>query len=225
VLGFLPRYFGSAEDFNIGLRRFVTDAIGLALGRPGRRALGTVVAGLLERAGQGDVRLAVGRLLSPEEAQALRRAHGLPTEDLGELLLVQLGDELVRAATMVVLLGLLAWVLVRIGRRRPAGPAGVFQAAMAAVAAYLVLVPTAMHAWYAVWILPFLTVRRSPAWLWFTGTVSLSYLTYAWAGLPLWVRLVEYLPLYGLLLWEWRRARGRDARDAPGGCEPATRPV
>jgi len=222
VLGFLPRYFGSAEDFNIGLRLFVTDGIGLVLGAPGRRALGAVVAGLLERLGQGDVRLAVGRLLSPEEAQALRRVHDMPTQDLGEVLLQQLGSELVRALVMVLLLGVLALVLVRIGRRRPPGPAGVFRAAMAAVAAYLVLVPTAMHAWYAVWILPFLAARRSPAWVWFTGMVSLSYLKYAWDGLPLWVRLVEYLPLYGLLLWEWRRGR---ARGAPDGCGPATRPV
>jgi hypothetical protein len=81
---------------------------------------------------------------------------------------------------------------------------------MVAVAAYLVLAPTAMHPWYAVWILPFLTVRPSAAWLWFSGAVALSYLKYAWepAAFPFWARAVEFLPLYGLLVWEWRTGRG-----------------
>lgn len=154
VLGFLPEYFGSAEDFNIGLRFFVTEAIGL-------------------------------------------------------------GGDVARGIVMLLLGGALLAVLARIGRGLTEDAAGVFRAGMAAVAAYLLLIPTAMHPWYAVWILPFLAVRPSPAWLWFTGAVSLSYLGYLWqpTGVPLWLRAIEFLPLYALVVWEWRRERaGRSGR-------------
>lgn len=163
VLGFLPEYFGSAEDFNIGLRFFLTDGIGL-------------------------------------------------------------GGEVARGTTMLLLFGILLAVLLRIARRRTEDASGVFRAGMGAAAAYLVLVPTAVHAWYAVWILPFLAVRASAAWLWFSGAVALSYLTYAWepAGFPFWVRALEFFPLYGLLAWEWlsgrapRAASDRARRWRPG---------
>jgi succinate dehydrogenase hydrophobic anchor subunit len=159
VLGFLPEYFGRVEDFNVGLRFFLTEGIGLR--------------------GEGE-----------------------------------------RGIAMLLLFGILLAVLFRIGRGRSEDARGVFEAGLAAVAAYLVLVPTAMHPWYAVWILPFLTVRPSLAWLWFSGAVTLSYLTYNW-GFPFWLRAVEFLPLYALLAWEWRRpgagvgapaGRGNDAR-------------
>jgi hypothetical protein len=154
VLGFLPEYFGSGEDFNVGLRFFLTEAIGL-------------------------------------------------------------GGEVARGTVMLLLFCALAVVLAWIGRGLEESPAGVCRAGMAAVSAYLVLVPTAMHPWYVLWMLPFLTVRVSFAWLWFSGAVSLSYLKYHWdpAGFPLWLRVVEFFPLYALLAWEWTR---RDAVRAPG---------
>jgi hypothetical protein len=148
VTGFLPEYFGSAEDFNVGLRFFLSQGIGL-------------------------------------------------------------GGEVARGVVMLLLFGLLAVVLLLIARRRTEDFAGIFGAAMGAAAAYLLLVPTAMHPWYVLWILPFVAVQPSAAWLYFSGAVVLSYLKYAWepAGLPLWVRAVEFLPLYGLLAWEWGRGR------------------
>jgi hypothetical protein len=159
VLGFLPEYFGSAEDFNIGLRYFLTGWI-------------------------------------PVRDPILREA--------------------IRGVTMLGLVGALLVVLARIARDRREDAEGVFRATMTAAAAYLVLVPTAMHAWYAVWIMPFLAVSPSPAWLWFTGAVSLSYLTYVWgpAELPFWLRALEFVPLYGLLAWEYRT--GRLARPGSG---------
>ncbi len=149
VIGFLPEYFSSGEDFNIGLRFFLTEGIGL-------------------------------------------------------------NGEAIRGVVMLLLFGGLLALLLQINRQRTEDTWGIFAAGMAAVAAHLTLVPTAMHPWYAVWILPFLTVRPSAAWLWFTGAVSLSYLKYAWepAGFPFWVRAVEFLPFYALLLWEWWRSRG-----------------
>jgi len=153
VVGFLPEYFGSAEDFNIGLRHFLTG--------------------------------------------------WLPLEGVAR--------EVVRGVTMLALGTALVVALARIARRRGEEPAAIFRAGLAAAGAYLLLVPTALHAWYALWIVPFLAVRPSPAWLWWSGAVSLSYLTYAWEGLPFWLRVLEFWPLYGLLLWEWWRWR----RDAP----------
>ena len=150
VLGFLPEYVGRAEDFNIGLRFFVTEALGL-------------------------------------------------------------DGERVRALAMLVLLAALLVVLLRIRRRLTEDAAGIVRAGRAAAGAYLALVPTAMHPWYALWILPFVTLAPSAAWLWFSGAVSLSYLAYAWlpAPFPLWLRAVEWLPLYALLGWGARRgARG-----------------
>ncbi len=216
VVGFLPRYFSSAEDFNIGLRLFLTDAIGLVIGDRARHALGRFAVGLMQASGYLDPQVPLGQLLSPEEAASLRQALSMPSEEIGQVLLLQLGNEVIRAVAILVSFAVLTAVLILIGRAHGRGVLGIFRAGMAAVAAYLVLVPTAMHPWYAVWILPFLTVHRSAAWLWFTGAVPLSYLKYAWGptGLPLWVRLLEFLPLYGLLVWEWRA--GRAAAQSPG---------
>ena len=148
VLGFLPEYFGGAEDFNVGLRAFLTEPLGL------------------------------------EGAAA----------------------EVSRGIAMIGLFGVLLAVLLGIGRKRAEDPGSILRAGLAAAAAYLVLVPTAMHPWYAVWMLPFVAARPSPAWLWFTGAVSLSYLGYLWqpTAVPLWLRAIEFFPFYALLWWEWR---------------------
>lgn len=161
VTGFLPEYFGSGEDFNVGLRFFLTEAVGLE-------------------------------------------------------------GEVARGVVMLLLFGLLGVVLAAIARRRTEDPVGIFRAGMAAVAAYLLLVPTAMHPWYVLWVLPFVAVQLSAAWLYFSGAVVFSYLKYAWepAGLPLWVRALEFLPLYGLLAWEWGRGR---AGLLPGDAGPEPR--
>jgi alpha-1,6-mannosyltransferase len=149
VVGFLPEYFSSAEDFNVGLRWFLTEGLGLG---------GDGVAG-----------------------------------------------EVARGIVMLLLFGLLGHVLLRIRSRLREDADGIFIAGFAALAAWLLLVPTALHAWYVIWILPFLAVVPSPAWIWLSGAVALSYLKYGWSELPLWARVVEFVPLYGLLIWEWRR--------------------
>jgi alpha-1,6-mannosyltransferase len=65
----------------------------------------------------------------------------------------------------------------------------------------IVLMPTALHPWYVVILVPFLCFFPSAAWLIFVCTVTVSYIYYAPAMhiLPLWVSLLEYLPLFGLL--------------------------
>jgi alpha-1,6-mannosyltransferase len=141
ALGFLPEYFTSPEDHNIGLRALLTYPFGFT----------------------GDV---------------------------------------ARAVAMALLFGTLAATLALIARRTRQDPAGLWRASALAVGAYLLLLPTAMHPWYVMWVVPFLCVRPSAAWLWFSGAVSISYLSYvvAPAPLPWWAWLLEYGPLYTLLL-------------------------
>ena len=116
---------------------------------------------------------------------------------------------------MVLLFALLAAGLLVIGRRAGQDAPGLWQASALAVGTYLLLLPTAMHPWYVVWIVPFLCARPSPAWLWFSGAVTLSYVAYvvAPAPLPAWAWLAQYGPLWVLLL---AAAVARLLRRAPG---------
>lgn len=122
--------------------------------------------------------------------------------------------EVPRGVAMAVLFVALAATVVIIGRRAGQDPPGLWRASTLAVGSYLLLVPTAMHPWYVVWVVPFLCVRPSPAWLWFSGAVTLSYVAYvvAPAPLPWWAWLLEYGPLYALLL----ASAARLARRTPG---------
>jgi alpha-1,6-mannosyltransferase len=150
ALGFLPEYFGVAEDHNIGLRALLTYPLGFA-------------------------------------------------------------DPVVRGGAMVLLFALLGAVLVGIGRGgRSDQGAGVVRATALAVGAYLVLVPTSMHPWYVLWMVPFLCVWPWSAWLYFSGAVTLSYVSFvvAPAPLPWWAWLGQYGPLYALLILSASRARG-----------------
>jgi hypothetical protein len=118
-----------------------------------------------------------------------------------------LTGELARAAAMALLFALMAGVVAWIGRAHGGDAAGMTRAGALAVATYLLLVPSSMHPWYALWIVPFLCFRPWPAWLYFSGAVALSYMSYVVepAPLPWWAWLAEYGPLYALLLYAgWR---------------------
>jgi len=156
-----------------------------------------------------------------------------PYEDnnigLRALLTYPLGftDPLVRGSAMALLFGLLALLLVWIARTRRPDGAGLWRAAASAVGAYVLLVPTAMHPWYVLWLVPFLCIRPSPPALFFTGAVTLSYVQYLVEPqiLPAWVWLAEYGTLYALLFREWQAGRlGMDTR-SPGGQAPAQAPA
>ena len=77
-----------------------------------------------------------------------------------------------------------------------------------------------LQPWYLVLIIPFLAVFHSPAWLYFSFAVCLSYLTFLSPDFeaPEWVRAVEYLPLFILLSVEYISffifSRGRPAWDS-----------
>jgi hypothetical protein len=115
--------------------------------------------------------------------------------------------DLARAVAMVSLFALMAGVVGWIGRANRGDGAGMTRAGALAVGTYLLLVPTAMHPWYVLWIVPFLCFRPWPAWLYWSGAVTLSYMSYvvAPALIPWWAWLAEYGPLYALLLHAgWR---------------------
>ena len=157
ALGFLPEYFGSAEDHNIGLRAILTYPFGFS-------------------------------------------------------------GELARAIAMALLFALMAAVLVWIGRANAGDAAGMTRAAALAIATYLLLVPTSMHPWYVLWIIPFLCFQLRPAWLFFSGAVTISYTSYVVkpAPIPWWAWLAEYGPFYVLLLHAgWRRLAPRVPALAP----------
>ncbi len=92
------------------------------------------------------------------------------------------------------------------------------------LAAYVLAAPV-VEPWYVTWLAPLIavTVRRgarvpfaandAPAWLWLSGTITLTDLTYPVVGTALWpaIRLVEYLPVYALLAIaaaRWRHPHG-----------------
>jgi hypothetical protein len=105
-------------------------------------------------------------------------------------------------------LGLLAAIagILALRRTEPAA------AGLGILAAWLLLSPNVLP-WYALWFLPFLVIRESPAVLLFTGTVSLAYLVYpGWlAGgdwqVPWSVRALQYGPCLLVAAETWRRSR------------------
>ncbi len=148
VVGFLPDYFGPAEDFNVGLRSLLTGALAPFTGSP-------------------------------------------------------------RLIAMLLLTTLLIAVAISLGRHEKS----VLWRGYLITSAYLLLLPTSLHPWYLIWLLPFLCLYPSWGWVYFSGAISLSYLKYVQEPqvLPLWIWLVEFLPLYLLLSVEVVRYRRRAA--------------
>jgi hypothetical protein len=111
---------------------------------------------------------------------------------------------LARAVELALWLGVgaLAW-------RRRATPAA---AAFALLAAFLVLSPT-LHPWYVTWIVPFLALRRSPAFVFLAAVAPLLYAPLrGWVARgewvePAWLWPVVALPFLALLARELVRPR------------------
>jgi hypothetical protein len=80
----------------------------------------------------------------------------------------------------------------------------------------LLLAPT-LYPWYVAWVIPFLCFHSNRAWILFTGLVVISYWVweiYPGEGrweLPWYLYLAEYLPFYGLLLFDAVKERRRAA--------------
>ncbi|MFQ5891412.1 MAG: hypothetical protein ACE5HW_01295 [Candidatus Methanofastidiosia archaeon] len=71
---------------------------------------------------------------------------------------------------------------------------------------YLILTP-ALHPWYLLWILPFLSLYESKAFLTLSFTVLFSYSFYIGMREIWWFLVLEYLPFYLLLTYELRNIR------------------
>jgi len=68
---------------------------------------------------------------------------------------------------------------------------------------------TTVHPWYLSWAALALPIFPYAFMLYWTCAVFLSYLAYQYRPVyePTWVLLVEYLPMYALMVWEIRRGR------------------
>jgi hypothetical protein len=101
-------------------------------------------------------------------------------------------------------------------RKKPDGL--VIRYAYVLIGLLIILMPTALHPWYVVVLVPFLCFFPSPAWLIFTGMVTLSYLYYApsMGNLPVWVTLLEYVPLFAILAIGYILKRPARQNGAPG---------
>jgi hypothetical protein len=102
----------------------------------------------------------------------------------------------------IAVAGLLVLLVVTLVHLRAAP----LPAAYVTVGAILALTAT-VHPWYLLWIVPFLPIFPTPAWMFLTLSVGLSYHAayLATPGQPwedvLWVKLLEYVPFYGLLVF------------------------
>jgi alpha-1,6-mannosyltransferase len=105
-------------------------------------------------------------------------------------------------------LGIVGGLALHLARMR-SGPLRSGYLLLAAV----LLVSPSVFPWYVTWLVPFLCFFPRPAFLLWTVTVLLSYHVLidftalgVWHYTP-WLVWLEYLPVYGLLLWEWWRPR------------------
>lgn len=66
---------------------------------------------------------------------------------------------------------------------------------------------TTAHPWYLSWAALALPIFPYAFMVYWTGACFLSYIAYSYnpAYEPAWVLLIEYLPVYGLMLWEIRK--------------------
>jgi len=84
----------------------------------------------------------------------------------------------------------------------------------------LILVSSQVHPWYLLWILPFVAVRPSRAWLLFTFLIFVSYETQAlYRATNTWsesfaIRAIQYAPFFALLVVEGVAALARARRTA-----------
>ena len=124
-----------------------------------------------------------------------------------------------RPVAILLVTALLAGVALTLARRWQ--DADVLWRGYLMVSAYLVLLPTSLHPWYLIWILPFLCLFPTWGWLYLTGAIALSYVKYLQEPelLPLGIRLVEFVPLVALLVFQalWHR---RAATEAARGMRP-----
>lgn len=89
--------------------------------------------------------------------------------------------------------------------RRKKDPVDAIKLAYILAGLQIVLTSVSLHPWYVLWIIPFLSLFPSPAWIYFSLVVPFSYVKYepSLGTLPEWVRHLEYIPFLMLLAIEY----------------------
>ena len=93
----------------------------------------------------------------------------------------------------VSMVALLAWV---VGASLLGGAVPLIARIVALIGGFVLLSPN-VFPWYVLWLVPFLAVRPSAAWIAFTGTVALAYTFFVhepWS-IPVWARAAQVAPL------------------------------
>jgi hypothetical protein len=111
---------------------------------------------------------------------------------------------------VALILGLLAWRLIMkklteeeqlLGGRRLIGT--------------ILLLATPHYPWYFVWLIPFLCVRPSLAWLYMASASPLLYFTWYRGTSELLLGWFLYLPVYALLIHRFGKAGGARSDGLP----------
>ncbi len=125
-----------------------------------------------------------------------------------------------RSLAVILLAGWLAHLIRRPWRH----PAELAERCLLAIAGLFLLSPT-QFPWYALWFMPFLAVRPRGSLLVLTVLLPLYYLRFHFASrgnaalFDYGIVWLEFLPVWCLLLWEWRVARRREAKSDDAGDE------
>ncbi|HWP59781.1 MAG TPA: hypothetical protein VNL14_17955 [Candidatus Acidoferrales bacterium] len=102
------------------------------------------------------------------------------------------------------LFALLLAILLALSRASFGSPVDIARKSYAALSAYLLVIYPAFHPWYFCALAPLLCFILSRAWILFSLLLPLSYLKYLAAEgvMPGWITLIEFIPLYLLVIRE-----------------------
>jgi len=102
-------------------------------------------------------------------------------------------------------------VLIAVGRNSRGDDQQFLRGCFFVIGLLLLLSPVG-NPWYFIWIVPFVCIFPRRSWLLLSGLLGLYYFAfYCFYRGELetfrWVVWLEYLPFYGLLMWEWWKER------------------
>lgn len=117
-------------------------------------------------------------------------------------------------ANVVVILLLGGSVLTSLGRHDLRNDRSFLWVNFLALSLLFLLSPVG-NPWYFLWLVPFLCVFPLRPWLLLSGLLGLYYLWFyfIYRGMEetfRWVLWLEYVPFYGMLIWQWYSSRGVD---------------
>ena len=105
---------------------------------------------------------------------------------------------------LLIAIGLFAWYTLKLQQERVES---IYLIGFISIGSLFLLTPV-LHPWYLCWIVPFLVIYPHRAWILLSGSVFLSYwVLKGYVETGIWkesviVKMVEYLPFYGLLLYD-----------------------